>query len=55
MAQDNSSKDKEMAARLKRIGDERHTGKCAICYKTISNGAGTYNHYSQHARGASTD
>lgn len=46
-----STKDKEMAAYLKRIGDERTTGRCAICGKTITNN-GTYAHYSAHARGA---
>ena len=47
-----SSKDKEMAARLRAEGDERWTGRCAICYRIITNGAPTFNHYAAHARGA---
>lgn len=46
-----SAKDKQMAAHLKAIGDERKTGRCVICGKTITN-AGAYNHYSAHSRGA---
>lgn len=30
-----SQKDKEMAARLKRLGIERTTGRCALCYRII--------------------
>lgn len=52
MAQDRSTKDKQMAARLKAIGDERLTGRCAICGATIKNGASTYSHYSAHSYGA---
>jgi len=52
--QANSSKDKEMASRLKKDPRlcERFTGRCAICYGIIRNGVATYNHYAAHARGA---
>jgi hypothetical protein len=50
-----SQKDKEMAARLKREGDERWTGRCCICYRIISNGAPCEAHYNKHARGADAD
>lgn len=50
MAARKSTKDKEMAADLKRRGVERTTGKCVICYATISN-AGTFAHYSKHSWG----
>lgn len=33
-----NTKDKEMAARLKRMGDERTTQRCPICYRVIPNG-----------------
>lgn len=49
---DRSAKDKQMAARLKDAGDERHTGRCCICYRIISNGAACEGHYALHARGA---
>lgn len=48
---DRSAKDKQMAARLKAAGEERETGRCAVCYAIIRNVA-TYAHYSAHARGA---
>jgi hypothetical protein len=50
---DRSAKDKQMAARLKAEGDDRHIGRCCICYRIISNGAACENHYGAHARGAS--
>jgi hypothetical protein len=52
--QDNSAKDKEMAARLKRDPQmcERFVGRCAICYALIRNGKATFNHYLAHAHGA---
>ena len=31
-----SQRDKERAARMKREGIERTTGRCAVCYKIIS-------------------
>ncbi len=49
-----SSKDKEMAARLKKEGVERWTGRCCVCYRIISNDK-AYAHYSAHARGADAD
>lgn len=54
MAQDRSTKDKEMAARLKKDAAlcERWTGRCAICRATIRNGSATFNHYLAHSRGA---
>jgi hypothetical protein len=52
---DKSAKDKQMAARLKAEGDERHTGRCVICGAIIKNGTYTFNHYSAHARGANAD
>lgn len=53
MAENNrSTKDKQMAARLKAEGVERWTGICCICYATIKNGVATYNHYCAHAFGA---
>ena len=36
--QDKSAKDKQMAARLKAEGNERWTGRCAICRAIIRNG-----------------
>ena len=33
---DRSTKDKEMAAYLKKIKDKRMTGKCAICNNLVS-------------------
>jgi formamidopyrimidine-DNA glycosylase len=30
-----SQKDKEMAARLKRLGIERTSGRCAACYRLV--------------------
>jgi len=33
---DKSNKDKEMAAYMKKMGIERTSGKCALCYRTIS-------------------
>lgn len=53
--QANSAKDKQMAARLKAEGVERTTGRCAICYKLIANGAATYTHYCRHAWGSVED
>jgi hypothetical protein len=50
---DRSARSKQMAAALKRAGVERTTGKCAVCYGTVSNHA-MYGHYSQHARGVVT-
>lgn len=52
-----SSKDKEMAARLKKDPRmcERWTGRCAICYGIIRNGPPTYRHYSQHAFGGNPE
>jgi hypothetical protein len=49
--QNRSAKDKEMAARLKREGDERWTGRCPICYALIRC-ALMYQHISAHSRGA---
>lgn len=49
--QNRSAKDKEMAARLKREGNERWTGRCVICRAIIRNGKETHAHYAQHARG----
>jgi hypothetical protein len=52
MAENNrSAKDKQMAARLKREGVERNTGRCAICYRPIGNGKAAEQHYAAHARG----
>lgn len=34
-----SQKDKEMAARMKREGIERKTGRCPNCYKIVPNGS----------------
>lgn len=31
-----SQRDKERAARLKRLGDERTTGRCAVCYRIVT-------------------
>lgn len=31
-----SNKDKERAATMKRLGIERTTGRCALCYRIIS-------------------
>ncbi len=50
-----SSKDKEMAARLKKEGVERWTGRCCVCYRIISNGAACEAHYAAHARGADSE
>lgn len=36
MANDKSNKDKEMAAYMKRMGIERTSGICALCYRRIS-------------------
>lgn len=49
-----ASKDKEMAARLKKDPQlcERFTGRCVICRAIIRNGVSTYNHYLAHSRGA---
>ena len=52
--QSRSAKDKQMAARLKREGDERRTGVCCICYRPIGNGASADKHYAAHARGFDT-
>jgi hypothetical protein len=52
-ANDRSARSKQMAAALKKQGVERTTGKCCICYGTISN-AGAFGHYAQHARGVAT-
>lgn len=51
--QSKSTKDKEMAARLKNDPAlcERWTGRCAICGAIIRNGMATMRHYDQHARG----
>jgi hypothetical protein len=49
MAAKKSTKDKQMAADLKRRGVERTTGRCVICYKIIGNGRGADNHYRLHA------
>lgn len=46
------AKDQQMAGELKRLGVERDTGRCVVCYGTIPNGVGAYNHYAAHARGA---
>ena len=51
MAAKSSNKDKQMAAHLKAIGDERRTGICVICGRIVAN-ANTYAHISAHARGA---
>lgn len=32
-----SKKDKQMAAYLKKHKIERHGGRCAVCYKLVSN------------------
>lgn len=57
MAQDRSTKDKEMAARLKKDPSmcERFVGRCAICGKIIRNGTATFNHYLAHSHGAGND
>jgi hypothetical protein len=52
MANQRSQKDKEMAARLKDEGDDRHGGICCICYRPISNGPAAEAHYGAHARGS---
>lgn len=50
------AKNVAMAAELKRIGDERRSGMCPICYKSTGNdtfgGSSVLNHISAHARGA---
>lgn len=33
---DRSTKDKMMAAQLKKLGEERTTGVCPVCYQRIS-------------------
>lgn len=44
-------KDKEMAAMLKRLGIERRSGKCPICYGDISNDTfGGYGAFAHLAR-----
>ena len=54
MAQNQSTKDKEMAARLKKDAAlcERWTGRCVICGAIVRNGVPTFNHYLAHSRGA---
>ena len=52
MAQNRSTKDKQMAARLKAEGVTRHTGICCICYRPIGNDGKAEAHYERHARGA---
>ena len=54
MAQNRETKDKEMAARLKKDPQlcERFTGRCVICGAIIKNGIATYNHYAAHSRGS---
>ena len=47
-----SSKDKEMAARLRAEGVTRTGGICCICYRPIGNDAKAEGHYGAHARGA---
>ena len=38
-AQRQSQRDKERAARMKREGVERTTGRCPNCYKIVRNGS----------------
>lgn len=44
-----SESDKRMSAYLKDIGEERTSGRCAVCYRFIPNdtkgGSGAFNHY----------
>jgi len=50
------TRNKQMAAELKRLGIERRSGVCPICYRASGNdtfgGVSVYNHISAHARGA---
>lgn len=44
-----SESNKRMSSYLKQKGEERRTGRCAVCYRMIPNdtfgGAGAYRHY----------
>lgn len=35
-ASDRSTKDKQMASHMKKLGIDRTTGRCAVCYKEVS-------------------
>lgn len=50
-----SSKDKEMASRLRSEGVTRHGGVCCICYRPIGNDRSAEAHYGAHARGAESN
>lgn len=46
---DKSAASQRMAEFLNKTGSMRPTGKCCICYKTISNGAAAEAHYAVHS------
>ncbi len=48
---DRSTKDKQMAARLKAEGVERWEGRCHVCYAIVRNSA-MLGRISQHAYGS---
>lgn len=47
-----STKDKQMAADLKKRGVRRTSGRCCICNRPIGNGSSAEAHYFAHSRGA---
>lgn len=51
---DRSTKDKQMASRLKADGVERWDGRCPICYKIVRNAA-MHGHITQHAYGGDSN
>jgi hypothetical protein len=50
-----STKDKQMASRLRAEGVTRTGGVCCICYRPIGNDRSAEAHYGAHARGADSN